>query len=62
MLLKYKIMKNIPKKIYLQVDSENERPEDFKDLREVTWSEDRINKSDIEYVRKIKGKSNEKIF
>jgi len=55
-------MKNIPKKIYLQVDSENERPEDFKDLREVTWSEDRINKSDIEYVRKIKGKSNEKIF
>lgn len=45
-------MKNIPKKIYLQVDSENEKPEDFKELREVTWCEDRINDSDIEYVKK----------
>ena len=50
-------MKNIPKKIYLQVDSEDEKPEDFNDLREVTWCEDRINKTDIEYVRKSNKKS-----
>jgi len=47
-------MKNIPKRIFLQVDSENEKPEDFKDLCEVTWCEDRINKTDIEYARKNK--------
>lgn len=45
-------MKNIPKKIYLQVDPENVKPEDFNELHEVTWSVDRINKNDIEYVLK----------
>ena len=42
-------MKNIPDIIYLQVDPENEKPEDFKELGEVTWCQDRINDSDIEY-------------
>jgi len=50
-------MRNIPKKIYLQVDGYNEKPEDFDELREVTWCENRINKSDIEYVRKKNEKS-----
>ena len=49
-------MKNIPKRIYLQVDGYNEKPEDFKDLREVTWCENKINKTDIEYTRTIKPK------
>ena len=54
-------MKNIPKKIYLQVDSEDEKPEDFNDLREVTWCEDRINKTDIEYVRKKNVKKSDQL-
>jgi len=29
-------IRNLPERIFLQVDSENERPEDFKELREVT--------------------------
>jgi len=40
-------MKNLPKKIYLQIGEGNIG--DFKELSEVTWCEDRINKSDIEY-------------
>jgi hypothetical protein len=42
-------MKNIPPKIYLQVDADGETPEDFKEL-EVTWATNRIFKTDIEYV------------
>ena len=46
-------MKNIPKKIYLQIDSENceyfKELEDFKELDEVTWCDERINKTDIEF-------------
>ena len=42
-------MKNIPPKIYLQVDADGETPEDFKEL-EVTWATGRIFKTDIEYV------------
>ena len=42
-------MKNIPRKIYLQIDPENEKPKDFKDLVEVTWCQDKINDTDIEY-------------
>jgi len=53
-------MRNLPERIFLQVDSEDEKPEDFNELREVTWCEDRINKTDIEYVRKFKGRYNEK--
>ena len=43
-------MKNLPKKIYLQVDPDGEMPDDFKELAEVTWCSERINKSVIEYV------------
>ena len=42
-------MKNLPKRIYLQVDPDNENPEDFSDLSGVTWCTERVNKSDIEY-------------
>ena len=42
-------MKNLPKKIYLQVDLDNENPEDFNELLCVTWCDERINDSDIEY-------------
>lgn len=44
-------MENIPKKIYLQVDPENEKPEDFNELGEVTWCRDKINNNDIPYYR-----------
>ncbi|MBS3776883.1 MAG: hypothetical protein KGY70_16920 [Bacteroidales bacterium] len=47
-------MKNIPEKIYLQVDPENENPYNFNELREVTWCRDRINENDIEYIRRDK--------
>ena len=43
-------MKNIPPKIYLQVDADGETPEDFNELHEVSWCADRIYKNDIEYV------------
>ena len=42
-------MKNVPKIIYLQVDPENEDPDNFNDLSEVTWCKDKINDTDIEY-------------
>ena len=42
-------MKNIPKRIYLQVDPDDEKPEDFNELLCVTWCSERVNKSDIEY-------------
>ena len=43
-------MKNIPQKIYLQVDTESDKPTgDYYDLCEVTWCQDRINNSDLEY-------------
>ncbi len=44
-------MKNIPKKIYLQIDDDGETPEDFSELYEVSWCADKINKNDIEYKR-----------
>lgn len=44
-------MKNIPNKIYLQVDPEKENPEFFGEL-ETTWCSDRINDNDIPYYRK----------
>ncbi len=45
-------MKNLPEKIYLQVDPEKEYPEDFNELSEVTWCIDRICDTDIEYALK----------
>lgn len=41
-------MKNIPKRIYLQVEGESLN-NDFGKLQGVTWCVDRINDSDIEY-------------
>ena len=53
-------MKNIPKRIYLQVEDETfgdlKELEDFVELGEVTWCDERINKTDIEYKRIIKNK------
>lgn len=40
-------MKNTPKEIYLNFE---ERWEDFKDHSQITWSEERINDSDIRFV------------
>lgn len=45
-----KEIKNAPKKIYLQIDDDGERPEDFDALDGVTWCEDRLNDSDLCYV------------
>lgn len=44
-------MKNIPNKIYLQVDPDKEEPEFFDELN-TTWCSDRINDNDIPYYRK----------
>jgi len=45
-------MKNIPEKIYLQVNPENEdlQDVDFNNLVDVTYCTERINKTDLEYV------------
>jgi hypothetical protein len=46
-------MKNIPKKIYLQLgESEKIGEDDFNDLAEVTWCSERIYKTDIVYYLK----------
>ncbi len=42
-------MENIPRTIFLQVDADGERPKDFLPLRGVSWCQDKINKSDLEY-------------
>lgn len=43
-------MKNIPEKIYLQIDTGGDTVDDFKTLKEVTWCYHRINDEDIEYT------------
>ena len=46
-------MKNIPDRIYLNLGLEEDSTDiDFKELYGVTWSEDKIDADDIEYVRK----------
>lgn len=46
------IMTNLPEKIYLQVDPEEENPELFDPPYEgVTWCTDKINDNDVEYIR-----------
>ena len=55
-------MKGIPKRIFLQI-GEDISPKDnidFKELGEVTWCLDKINKTDIEYILKTKKKKNMK--
>lgn len=61
-------MKNLPKKIYLQISNGDhtvdESIDDFNEIvyrGEVTWADSRINKDDIEYVlsNKTDSESNE---
>lgn len=44
-------MKNIPKRIYLNIGDGVPDDADFRDLKEVTWSEERMFDNDIEFVR-----------
>lgn len=45
-------MKNLPKRIYLNIGDGVPDDVDFRDLEEVTWSEERINDNDIAFTRK----------
>ena len=45
-------MDNIPKRIFLQVGDLEGDIEEFDELRDVTWSADRIYDTDIEYILK----------
>lgn len=45
-------MKNIPQSIWLNIGDECPNDVDFRDLSEVTWSDERINDGDIEYIHK----------
>ena len=45
-------MKNIPKKIFLQVGDLEDDNVEFSELSDVTWSAERIYKNDIEYILK----------
>lgn len=45
-------MNNIPKRIFLQVGEEEDSNIDFAELRDVTWSAERIYKNDVEYILK----------
>nr|DAT13029.1 MAG TPA: hypothetical protein [Caudoviricetes sp.] len=50
-------MKNIPKRIFLNLgDIEDLGVKDFKELSDITWSEERVFDSDIEYIRVTKTK------
>ena len=63
---KLKIVKNIPKNIYLQIGEEFEMDdvEDFNNIQnnfEITWCRDKINDNDIEYIHKDELLSEEEI-
>lgn len=45
-------MNNIPKRIFLQVGDLEDSNIDFSELRDVTWSAERIYKTDVEYILK----------
>ena len=45
-------MNNIPKRIFLQVGNLEDSNIDFAELRDVTWSAERIYDTDIEYILK----------
>lgn len=45
-------MNNIPEKIWLNLGEEVSEDADFRDLSEVTWSENKVFDKDVEYVRK----------
>ena len=42
-------MKNIPEKIYLQVDADGETPDEFNELA-VSWCSNKVHDNDIEYL------------
>lgn len=50
--MKDKEIKGTPNKIYLQINDEDERPEEvnFFDLTGISWCSDQLNDSDIEYT------------
>lgn len=45
-------MKNLPERIYLNLGDGCFDDVDFRDLSEVTWSKEKVNDTDVEYVRK----------
>lgn len=45
-------MKNLPEIIYLNIGDNCPDDTDFRNLSEVTWSEDKVNDTDLPYVRK----------
>ena len=45
-------MNNIPKRIFLHVGDLDDSNIDFDELRDVTWSAERIYKNDVEYILK----------
>lgn len=49
-------MRNVPKKIFIVIGDETNIKDDisFNELAGVSWSSERINKTDIEYVLKNK--------
>ena len=53
-------MKNIPERIYLQIDADGETPENFNELHGVSWCSDKINDNDIEYVLASSARAKEK--
>ena len=42
-------MKNVPEKIYLQVDADGETPDEFNELA-VSWCSNKVHDNDIEYL------------
>lgn len=44
-------MKNIPQSIWLNIGDECPNDVDFRELSEVTWSEERVSDNDIQYQR-----------
>ncbi len=43
--------KNLPERVYLQCNPNNVPGTDFNDMTEITWCVDKINESDVEYVK-----------
>ncbi len=44
-------MKNLPERIWLNLGEDVPEGADFRELGEVTWSEEPVNDGDVEYVR-----------
>lgn len=45
-------MKNLPERIYLNIGDEVPADSDFRELSQVTWSEERVFDNDIAFMRK----------